>query len=74
MPATIFPRWTRRAAFALLWATVFAVWPALRSGAQAPEQMPELPKLGAEAWINSAPLRKADFAGQVLLIEIWTST
>ena len=36
--------------------------------------MPELPPLPAERWINTAPLRRADFAGRVVLIEIWTST
>jgi hypothetical protein len=36
--------------------------------------MPELPKLPPERWVNTEPLERADFAGQVVLIEIWTST
>jgi hypothetical protein len=36
--------------------------------------MPELPAASAEFWVNGPPLKKADFAGQVVLIEIWTST
>ena len=34
--------------------------------------VPELPALGADAWINSAPLRLADLQGQLVLIEFWT--
>ena len=35
--------------------------------------MPEFANRSAAAWINSAPLAKADLTGKVVLIEIWTS-
>jgi len=35
--------------------------------------MPEFPEAAPEAWINTAPLRRADLKGQVVLIEIWTT-
>ena len=35
--------------------------------------MPEFSEISADKWINSAPLRKADLRGKVVLLEIWTS-
>jgi hypothetical protein len=35
--------------------------------------MPDFVNQSPTAWINTAPLTKADLAGQVVLIEIWTS-
>lgn len=35
--------------------------------------MPEFSETSADMWINSAPLRKADLRGKVVLLEIWTS-
>lgn len=34
--------------------------------------MPEFSETSADKWINSAPLRKADLQGRVVLLEIWT--
>jgi hypothetical protein len=38
-----------------------------------PRPMPEFPDSGQEAWINSAPLRRSDLKGQVLLLDVWTT-
>jgi hypothetical protein len=38
-----------------------------------PRPMPEFPVSGQEAWINSAPLRRSDLKGQVLLLDVWTT-
>ena len=35
--------------------------------------MPEFSETSPDKWINSAPLRKADLRGKVVLLEIWTS-
>ena len=35
--------------------------------------MPEFTQSSPEMWINSAPLKKADLRGKVVLIEVWTS-
>lgn len=35
--------------------------------------MPEFTSQSKDYWINSAPLKKADLNGKVVLIEIWTS-
>ena len=35
--------------------------------------MPEFDNQAPQAWINSEPLQRADLAGKVVLIEIWTS-
>ncbi len=35
--------------------------------------MPEFTQSSPEMWINSAPLKKADLQGKVVLIEVWTS-
>jgi hypothetical protein len=35
--------------------------------------MPEFTQNSPEMWINSAPLKKADLRGKVVLIEVWTS-
>ncbi len=35
--------------------------------------MPEFSETSADMWINSAPLRKADLRGKVVLLEVWTS-
>jgi hypothetical protein len=36
--------------------------------------MPEFPEAPAERWLNSQPLTLKDLRGQVVLIEVWTST
>ena len=41
--------------------------------AQAAGTMPEFTTSSPEFWINSAPLKKADLRGKVVLLEIWTS-
>ena len=48
--------------------------PLLAPPAGAAEMMPELPKVPADRWVNTAPLTKADFLGHVVLIEVYTST
>ena len=35
--------------------------------------MPEFTQNSPDMWINSAPLKKADLQGKVVLIEVWTS-
>ena len=35
--------------------------------------MPEFKDQRPEAWLNSAPLTRADLRGKVVLIEIWTT-
>jgi thiol-disulfide isomerase/thioredoxin len=48
---------------------------ALLSGgpaAASPPQAPELPPLGAGAWINSPPLELAALRGRPVLVEFWT--
>lgn len=63
-----------RSACALLLAAWVGVSLPARPATAQPDLMPELPKLSAERWLNSPPLQLADFKGQVVLIEIWTST
>ena len=80
LPADGSPR-GRLAAFAtalllagLLLATLTLVAPAARAQFWfGSKPMPEFANGSPAAWINSPPLRKADLAGQVVLIEIWTS-
>jgi hypothetical protein len=36
--------------------------------------MPEFADRSPRAWINSAPLSRADLAGKVVLIEVWNTT
>ena len=68
----------RPALFAALAVGALALWladpAASRQPAGSPPMMPELPKAPAERWVNTAPLARADFAGEVVLIEVWTST
>ena len=35
--------------------------------------LPEFQNQSPALWINSKPLKKADLAGSVVLIEVWTS-
>ena len=56
------------AAGALLWGPSFRT-----NQAQAAGTMPEFTTSSAEFWINSAPLKKSDLRGKVVLLEIWTS-
>ena len=64
-----------------LWGLVLAAAVALGLwGFQSPSEiqaqgvaMPEFSETSADKWINSAPLRKADLRGKVVLLEIWTS-
>lgn len=51
----------------LLWLDAAAPFP------RAAERMPEFPDRSPQAWLNTAPLSRADLAGKVVLIEIWTS-
>ena len=39
-----------------------------------PAAMPEFPDAPPDRWLNSKPLKLSDVRGQVVLIEIWTST
>jgi hypothetical protein len=73
----LLPR-VRSAAFAAFAVGALALWLAGTAAPQQPvgppERMPELPKAPPERWVNTAPLTTTDFANQVVLIEIWTST
>jgi len=42
------------------------------AGNSAPVHAPEFTHTSAEAWINSPPLKLADYGGRVLLIDVWT--
>lgn len=58
----------------LLLAALLLILPA--SGASQwlnPTAMPEFEDRSAERWVNSKPLSRADYKGQVVLIEVWTS-
>ena len=76
-----------RTAFAVTLAAARIVWlPAMlgfaltgtctlpRPAVAQPATMPEFPEAPADKWLNSKPLTLKDLRGQVVLIEIWTST
>ena len=66
------PVWMPRGlVFATLGLIALAVlfWP---RESQSGLTLPEPPNQAPEAWINSAPLTKADLQGKVVLVEIWT--
>ena len=61
--------------FQYFWGSFFVLG-CLALGGAAPLQaktLPEFTQTSPEMWINSPPLTKADVAGKVVLIEIWTS-
>lgn len=33
---------------------------------------PEFPKVSAERWLNSPPLKMAELRGKVVLLDVWT--
>ncbi len=37
-----------------------------------PRPAPEFPKVAAERWLNSPPLKMADLRGKVILLDEWT--
>jgi hypothetical protein len=42
------------------------------SGRQEPRPLPEFANRSPQAWLNTEPLSKADLAGKVVLIEVWS--
>jgi hypothetical protein len=71
-------RWPVAAGAALLVAGLLLAELLLAPGARAQfwftaKPLPEFVNQSPAAWINSKPLSKADLAGKVVLIEIWTS-
>jgi hypothetical protein len=76
--ATGTPRRTAAAlltAAALVLAVLLAAAPAVRAQFwSSPRQpLPEFANQSPAVWVNSKPLSKAELAGKVVLIEIWTS-
>jgi hypothetical protein len=80
-PATAATGTPRRTAAALLTAAtlvlavLLAPAPAVRAQFwSSPRQpLPEFANQSPAVWVNSKPLSKAELAGKVVLIEIWTS-
>ena len=61
-------------ALAALGALAIVLWPPFQiNQARAEGLMPEFTAGSADAWINSAPLKRAHLRGKVVLLEIWTS-
>jgi hypothetical protein len=76
--ATGTPRPTAAAALlgaAFVLAVLLAAAPAVRAQFwSSPRQpLPEFANQSPAVWVNSKPLSKAELAGKVVLIEIWTS-
>jgi hypothetical protein len=61
-------------AVAVLATAVLGLAAAPRPAPGQPSQMPEFPPAAPDRWLNSTPLALKDLRGQVVLIEIWTST
>jgi hypothetical protein len=60
-------------ALALLAATLWLGTGSEGSLRAAERTMPDFTNQSPQAWVNTMPLRRADLAGKVVLIEIWTS-
>ena len=60
----------RRGAAVLLSVVLTACVPGTGAGETGP--LPEFPRLGQDAWINSAPLTLQDLRGEVVLLDVWT--
>ena len=55
-------------------AAVLALWLGAGRPANAGDgRMPEFTRTTADAWLNSPPLKAADFRGKVVLLEVYTS-
>ncbi len=52
------------------WLTAFFLKPETQN--DAPRLAPEFPKVAAERWLNSPPLKMADLRGKVILLDVWT--
>lgn len=51
--------------YTLLFATLFPK-------NETPSPAPEFPKVAAERWLNSPPLKMSELRGKVILLDVWT--
>ena len=64
------PRTWRRTLLLLLTLCAPGMVPA--TPVEPPVPLPEFTRTDQAAWLNSPPLRRADLAGQVVLVDVWT--
>ncbi len=55
---------------AALFATALLLKPQSKEGESRPA--PEFPKVSAERWLNSPPLKMSELRGKVILLDVWT--